>query len=116
MTPKEVQARTKALALRIMNLVDALPRSTPGQVIVPQLLRSATSIGANDRDACRAQSRAEFAAKLSIVEEADESLYWLELLKESGLTKPVRLSELLKEANELVAISAAARKTAKQAA
>jgi four helix bundle protein len=82
-----------------------------------QLLRSATSAGANYRAACRAQSHAEFAAKLSIVvEEADESLYRLELLKESSLTKPARLFELLKEANELVAISAAARKTAKQAA
>ena len=117
MTPKEMQARTKAFALRIIKLVDTLPRSTAGQVIGRQLLRSATSVGANYRAACRAQSHAEFAAKLSIVvEEADESLYWLELLKESSLTKPARLFELQIEANELVAISAAARKTAKQAA
>jgi len=117
MTPKEMQARTKAFALRIIKLVDTLPRSTAGQVIGRQLLRSATSVGANYRAACRAQSHAEFAAKLSIVvEEADESLYWFELLKESNLTTPARLMELLKEANELVAISASARKTAKQAA
>ena len=116
MTPKEVQARTKALAFRMMNLVDALPRSTPGQVIVPQLLRSATSVGANYRAACRAQSHAEFAAKLSVVvEEADESHYWLELLHESKQMKPERFSELLKESNEIVAISVTARKTAKQA-
>jgi len=103
--------------LRIIKLVDSLPRSTAGQVIGRQLLRSATSVGANYRAACRGQSHAEFAAKLSIVvEEADESLYWLELLKESSLIKPARLFELLKEANELVAISAAARKTAKRAA
>ena len=71
-------------------------------------------MGANYRAACRAQSRAEFAAKLSIVvEEADESLYWLELLKESGLIQPERLRELIKEADELVAIATASRKTAK---
>jgi four helix bundle protein len=112
-----MQARTKAFALRTIKLVDALPRSTAGWIIGRQLLRSATSIGANYRAACRAQSRAEFAAKLSIVvEEADESLYWLELLQESGLIKPRQLTELLTDANELVAINVAARKTAKQAA
>jgi four helix bundle protein len=83
MTPKELQARTKAFALRVIRLFDALPRSAPSQVIGRQLLRSATSVGANYLAACRAQSHAEFAAKLSIVvEEADESLYWLELLQE----------------------------------
>ncbi|HXX24961.1 MAG TPA: four helix bundle protein [Terriglobia bacterium] len=117
MTPGELQARTKAFALRVITLVDTLPRSTAGQVIGRQLLRSATSVGANYRAACRAQSHAEFAAKLSVVvEEADETLYWLELLHQSSLVKPMRLNDLLKEANELVAISVAARKTAKQAA
>jgi len=101
--------------LRVIKLVGALPRNTTGQIIGRQLLRSATSVGANYRAACRAQSRAEFAAKLSIVvEEADESLYWLELLEESSLIKPERLTELLKEVNELLAISVSARKTAKQ--
>ncbi len=110
-----MQARTKAFALRVIKLVGALPRNMTGQIIGRQLLRSATSVGANYRAACRAQSRAEFAAKLSIVvEEADESLYWLELLEESGLIKPERLTELLREINELLAISASARKTAKQ--
>ena len=117
MTPKELQARTKAFALRVIKLVDALPRSTASQVIGRQLLRAATSVGANYRAACRAQSHAEFAAKLSIVvEEADESLYWLELLQEWPVIKPEQLTDLLREANELVAISVAARKTAKQAA
>ena len=117
MTPRELQTRTKAFALRVITLVDTLPRSMAGQVIGRQLLRSATSVGANYRAACRAQSRAEFAAKLSVVvEEADESLYWLELLQESSPIKAVRLTDLLKEANELVAISVAARKTAKQVA
>jgi len=115
MTPRELQTRTRAFALRVIKLVDALPRSTVGWVIGKQLLRSATSVGANYRAACRAQSRSDFAAKLSIVvEEADESLYWLDLLQESGLIRPKRLTELLREANELVAITAAARKTAKQ--
>ena len=117
MTPRELQTRTKAFALRVITLVDTLPRSMAGQVIGRQLLRSATSVGANYRAACRAQSRAELAAKLSVVvEEADESLYWLELLQESSPIKAVRLTDLLKEANELVAISVAARKTAKQVA
>src|SRR5947209_8423700 len=111
MTPQELQARTKAFALRAIKLVDALPRSLATQVIGRQLLRSATSVGANYRAACRAQSRPEFAAKLSIVvEEADESLYSLELIQESKLIK----SELLrgiKEPNELVAIMLALRKT-----
>ena len=115
MTPNEMKSRTKAFALRVIKLVGALPRNTTGQIIGRQLLRSATSVGANYRAACREQSRAEFAAKLSIVvEEADESLYWLELLEESSLIKPERLTELLKEVNELLAISVSARKTAKQ--
>jgi four helix bundle protein len=91
-----------------------MPRSLAGQIIGRQLLRSATSVGANYRAACRAQSRAEFAAKLSIVvEEADESLYWLEILSESGLVKPERLRELIKEADELVAIATSSGKTVK---
>jgi four helix bundle protein len=114
MTSDELKARTKAFALRVIKLVDAMPRSTAAQVIVRQLLRSATSVGANYRAACRAQSRPEFAAKLSIVvEEADETVYWLELLEGSGLIRAERLAKLLKEANELLAIAAAARKTAK---
>ena len=116
MSPEELKARTKSFALRVIRLVDATPRSLAGQVAARQLLRSATSVGANYRAACRAQSRAEFAAKLSIVvEEADETLYWLELLGESGLIKQERLAELLQEANELLAIVVASRKTAKAA-
>jgi four helix bundle protein len=115
MTPDEMKGRTKAFALRVMKLVDAMPRGLAGQVLGRQLLRSATSVGANYRAACRAQSRAEFAAKLSIVvEEADETLYWLELLEDSGLIKRGRLVELRKEANELLSIVIASRKTSKQ--
>ncbi len=114
MTSEELKRRTKTFAVRVIKLVDALPRGLAGQVIGRQLLRAATSVGANYRAACRAQSRAEFAAKLSIVlEEADECLYWLELISETNLVKPELLKDLTKEANELVAIMLASRKTAK---
>jgi four helix bundle protein len=109
-----MKARTKALAVRVIKLVNALPRGLAAQVIGRQILRSATSVGANYRAACQAQSRAEFAAKLSIVvEEADETLYWLELVREIELVKPELLVEIINEGNELVAIMLASRRTAK---
>jgi len=114
MTPDELKARTKAFALRTIKLVDAMPRGRASQVIARQLLRSATSVGANYRTACRAQSKADFTAKVSIVlEEAEESLYWLELIVESGLMKAARLRGLMQEASEIVAILSASRKTAR---
>jgi four helix bundle protein len=114
MTSEELKDRTKKFAVRTIKLVDALPRGLAGQVVGRQLLRSATSVGANYRAACRAQSRADFAAKLSIVvEEADEALYWLELVRDTGLIKLQWLPGILKEANELVAIMLTSRKTAK---
>lgn len=114
MSPEELKARTKAFAVRVIKLVDALPRGLSGQVVGRQLLRSATSVGANYWAACRAQSRAEFAAKLSIVvEEADESHYWLELVEETGLIKSQLLSPIIKEALELVAMMLTSRRTAK---
>ena len=114
MTPDELKARTKAFALRTIKLVDAMPRGRASQVRARQLLRSATSVGTNYLAACRAQSKADFTAKVSIVlEEADESLYWLELIVESGLMKAGRLEELMKEASELVAIVSASRKAAR---
>jgi four helix bundle protein len=112
MTPEELRARTKAFALRIIKLVGALPRHPAARVIGTQIVRSATSVGANYRAACRAQSRAAFAAKLAIVEEeADETHYWLELLTESGCVKPDSLRDLIKAAREIVAIVTASRKT-----
>lgn len=114
MTSDELKVRTQAFALRVIKLVDALPRGPAAQVIAKQLLRSATSVGTNYGAACRAQSHAEFAAKLSIVvEEADETVYWLELLRDSSLMKSERLAKLLQEADELVAITVASRKTVK---
>src|SRR6266487_2173550 len=113
MDKRELQSRTKRFALRVLKLVDALPRSTAGRAISNQLVRSATSVGANYRAACRARSRAEFAAKLgTVLEEADESLYWLELIRDGELIAESKLSLLLGEAPELTAILAAGRKSA----
>jgi len=113
MDKRELQDRTKQFALRVLNLVDALPRTADGRAISMQLVRAATSVGANYRGACRARSRAEFAAKLGVaVEEADESLYWLELVRDGKLPSENKVSHLLKEADELTAILASGRKSA----
>ncbi len=115
MTPEELQARTKSFAQQVIKLVDALPPGTVGQVVGRQLLRAATSVGANYTAACRARSHAEFAAKLSIVvEETDESLYWLEMLQHWRVIDPERLTVLLREANELVAIGGCCPEEAKK--
>lgn len=109
----ELLRRTKQFALRILKLVDCLPQSCAGRVISQQLIRSATSIGANYRAACRGRSRAEFAAKIGVVaEEADESVYWLELIVEGELLPKVKIAALLVEANELTAIFTSARRSA----
>jgi len=114
MDKHELQDRTKQFALRVLKLIDVLPRTAAGRAISSLLVRAATSVGANYRSACRARSRAEFAAKLGVaVEEADESLYWLELVRDSKLLPENKLSLLLKEANELLAICAASLRTAK---
>ena len=104
--------RTKSLALRVIRLCGALPSHGAGQVIGRQLLRCGTSVGANYRAACRARSRADMAAKLAIVEEeADETLYWLELLVESELLPAPRVAELHRETNEILAMAIASRRT-----
>ena len=104
--------RTKQLALRFIEIVDALPKNRTADVIGRQLIRSGTSIGANYRAACRGKSTADVIAKLRIVEEeADESAYWMELLIESGLVPEARLSELMKETNEIVAMTVASIRT-----
>ena len=89
MNEKELKERTKRFVLRVMKLVAALPRAVPSRTIAQQLMDSASSVGANYRSACRGRSKAEFIAKLGIVEEeADESCFWLELIIEGGLVKP----------------------------
>ena len=106
--------RTKEFALRAIRLYRALPTSGEAGVIARQLLRSATSVGANYRAARRARSRSEFRAKMGIVEEeVDETLYWMELLVESGIVNRERLEGLMQEANELAAIMVASIKTSK---
>ena len=112
MRKAELLVRTKTFGLRILNLVDHLPRTMSGRAIGSQLVRSGTSIGANYRAAFRSRTRAEFAAKLGIVaEEADETVYWLEMLRDGRLIPEGKLSELLKEANELTAIFTAGRRS-----
>ena len=114
MNEKELKKRTKQFALRIIKLVNALPKNIAGQSIGKQLIRSGTSVGANYRSACRARSKAEFVAKLGIVEEeADESAFWMELIIEAGLLDKKLVEPLLKEAEELVAIMVASRKSAR---
>ena len=112
MDKAELLHRTKQFALRALRLVDHLPATVAGRAIGAQLIRSATSVGANYRSACRGRSRAEFAAKIGVVaEEADESVYWLELIAEGGLLSATKINPLLNEANELTAIFTAARRT-----
>jgi four helix bundle protein len=109
----DLKARTKTFALRVMKLVDAMLRTIQGRAIANQIIRSATSVAANYRGACRARSRAEFIAKLGVVEEeADETAFWLELIIDSALLTEARIHPLLTEAGELVAIMAASRKSA----
>ena len=112
---EELQQRTKQFGLRVMKLCDALPRSHSANVIADQLLRSATSVSANYRSACRARSSADWINKLGVViEEADESAYWLELIIEGKLLSVVKVAALLKEADELTAIFTASQMTSKR--
>lgn len=107
--------RTKQFALRIIRVIRSLPPGPEAKIIGHQLLRSGMSVAANYRAVCRARSKAEFLAKLAIViEEADESAFWLELLADAGLVAPPKLKELQSEANQLVAIFNASRTTAKK--
>jgi four helix bundle protein len=109
----ELKRRTKEFGLRVLKVCAALPNNVIGRAIAAQLVRSGTSVGCNYRAACRGRSRAEFVAKLGVVvEEADESAYWLELIGEGGLLSARRLRPLLQEAEELVAIMVRSRKTA----
>jgi four helix bundle protein len=113
----QLKRRTKSFAIRIVNLFRSLPRSPDAQTLGKQLLRSGTSVAANYRAVCRARSQAEFISKMGIVvEEADETVFWLELLGETGIVRPARTQSLLNEANELVAIFGASLRTSKRGA
>ena len=111
----DLKKRSTAFALRILRLVDALPKTTAGRALASQIVRSGTSVAANYRAACRARSTADFIAKMGIVEEeADETLFWLELLGESELVTAAKLTAIKEEANELIAITVASIKTARR--
>ena len=111
---EELRRRTKAFAVRIIKLFQALPHDTAAQVVGKQLLRCGTSVGANYRAACRARPKAEFVAKVGIVlEECDETVYWLELMVETKIVSANRLGALLDEAQQLTAIFTASQKTAR---
>lgn len=114
MNSEELKARTKKFALEIIRMVESLPRTKTGEIIGRQLLRSAASVGANYRATCRAKSQADFISKIATVEEeSDETVYWLELLKEAGLKNGDPIKSLIREACELTAIFSASRKSAK---
>jgi len=115
MTEGELKSRLKLMALRVIRLVQSLPKNVTADVLGKQLLRSATSVAANYRSACKARSRPDFLSKLGIVEEeADETQLWIELIVDSGMIKPERAKNLLAEVNEIVAIIAASRITLKK--
>jgi four helix bundle protein len=114
MDTNELLARTRGFAISVIRYSVRLPRNTELQIIARQLMRAATSVGANYRAACRAKSRADFVAKMSIVEEeADESLYWLDLLGELQPKADANIAVLRREADELVAIAVSSKKTAR---
>ena len=112
MDEETFKARTKNFALSVIQLAEALPRNRAAEILGRQLLRSGTSVGANYRAACRGKSTLDVVAKLSIVEEeADESIYWMELLVESHVLSQERVTPLIKEANEILAMTVASIKT-----
>ena len=111
----ELKQRSKSFAIRIVRLFRSLPHSPDAQTLGKQVLRSGTSVAANYRAVCRARSKAEFIAKMGVVvEETDETVFWLELLGETEVVNPSRTEELLKEANELLAVFGASLRTSKR--
>ncbi len=112
---EDLKRRTKQFSLRVIRLVESLPKNRTAEVIGRQLLRSGTSVGANTRAACRAKSQADFISKMGTVEEeTDESLYWMELLIEAGIVKQELLEPLMQETDELLAITVASINTARK--
>ena len=112
--PEELRDRTKAFAVRIVRLYQALPYQTDAYALGKQLLRCGTAVAANYRAACRARSKAEWTAKIGVVvEEADETVFWLEMLVDCGIVPLQKLEALLKEAHELSAMFTAAQRTAR---
>ena len=114
MTSEQLKFRTKQYSLSIINLVERLPITTSSRVVSYQIAKSGTSVGANYRAACRSRSNKEFIAKMEIVlEESDETLFWLEIIKEKKWIEDEVVNSLWKEGNELTAIFVSSLKTAK---
>ena len=106
--------RTKAFAIDVIQFIKSLPRTNSSMIIGKQLFRCATSVGANYRSACRARSRADFIAKMGIVEEeCDESMYWMELLIDINEADPKFVGDLIREADEISSMVVASIKTAR---
>ncbi|MDI7259693.1 MAG: four helix bundle protein [Thermodesulfobacteriota bacterium] len=115
MEKKDLKERTKHFALKVIKVVEMLPRGRIADILGRQLLRSGTSVGGNYRSACRAKSTADFISKMGIIEEeADETIYWMELLIEAGLVRKDDLISLLDEANQILAITISSIKTARR--
>jgi four helix bundle protein len=113
MNKEALKQRTKQYALRIIRLINVLPKTVVGYAVSRQLIRSGTSVGANYRAVCRSRSKAEFISKLgTVIEEADESAFWLEIIIDSKLMKKELIEPLLAETNEIVAIMSSSRITA----
>src|SRR5260370_28635511 len=112
---QELKNRTKQFAIRIVRLFRSLPKTEEARIVGRQMLRSGTSVAANYRAVCRARSKAEFIAKLGVVvEEADETVFWLEFLVDTDIVPEARMTSLLAEANELLGIFAASQYTARK--
>jgi len=114
MKSEEMKARTRAFALRVIRLAESLPNTPTAKVIRDQMLRCGPSVGANYRAACRAKSRPDFVSKMGTVEEeADETIYWMELLIDAEIVKRARIADLLDEADQILSIVISSIKTAK---
>ena len=115
MNPEELKIRTRAFALRVIRLAQSLPDSPTARVIRNQILRCGSSVGANYRAACRAKSKPDFVSKMGTVEEeADETIYWMELLVDTGIVNRRRVADLMSEADQILSIVIASIKTAKR--
>jgi four helix bundle protein len=115
MKHQNLQTRTKEFALQVIKFCEGLPKDETSRIISRQLLRSGTSVGANYRAACRSKSRPAFVSKMGdVLEESDESGYWIELLVDAGKAEPQTAAPLLAESKELVAIVISSINTAKR--
>ena len=109
---EKFRSRTKKFVVDNIRLYQTLPKTEEAKIVGRQLLRSSSSVGANYRAACRARSQAEFHSKISIVvEEADESVFWMEVMIEAGILSPEKIEKLMTEGNEILKVAASARKT-----